>query len=65
MTYVRALKPDEVPVLVMVSDFDQIHVYNLRKDHPYKTFRFRQLKKHSRIFILIRLRHPGRGTDGD
>ena len=33
MSYVHALKPEEVPALVMVSDFDQIQVYSLKKDH--------------------------------
>lgn len=53
MSYVRALKPEEVPSLVMVCDFDQIHVYSLKKDHPYKPFRVRQLKNHTRIFSLL------------
>lgn len=41
MSYVRALKPEETPALVMVCDFDQIHVYSLKKEHPYKPFRVR------------------------
>lgn len=53
MGYVRALKPEEVPALVMVCDFDAIQVYNLPKDHPYKPFRVRQLKNHTRIFSLL------------
>lgn len=53
MGYVRALKPEEVPQLVMVSDFDQVRVYNLKKDHPYKPFRVRQLKNHTRIFGFL------------
>ena len=53
MGYVRALKPEEIPVLVMVCDFDQIQVYNLIKDHPYKPFRVRQLRNHTRIFSLL------------
>ncbi len=53
MGYVRALKPEEVPALVMVCDFDQVQVYSLKKDHPYKPFRVRQLKGHTRIFSLL------------
>ena len=53
MAYVRALRPEEVPALVMVSDFDLVQVYNLKKDHPYKPFRVRQLKGHTRIFSLL------------
>jgi len=53
MSYVHALKPEEVPALLMVSDFDQIQVYSLKKDHPYKPFRVRQLKGHTRIFSLL------------
>ena len=53
MSYVHALRPEEVPALLMVSDFDQIHVYSLKKDHPYKPFRVRQLRNHSRIFSLL------------
>ena len=41
ISYVRALKPEETPALVMVCDFDQIHVYSLKKEHPYKPFRVR------------------------
>lgn len=61
MRYVRALPPDDVPQLVMVSDFDKVQVYNLRKDHPYKPFRVRQLKGHVRIFGLL----AGYGQDSD
>ena len=53
ISYVRALKPEEAPALVMVCDFDQIHVYSLKKDHPYKPFRVRQLRNHTRIFSLL------------
>ena len=53
MSYVHALKPEEVPALLMVSDFYQIQVYSLKKDHPYKPFRARQLKQHTRIFSLL------------
>lgn len=53
MSYVHALKPEEIPVLVMCCDFDKIEVFNLRKDHPYKPFKVSQLKQHVRIFGLL------------
>lgn len=53
MTYVHSLKPDEIPTLVLVSDFDKIHVYNLKKNHPYKPLRVSQLKSRVRIFGLL------------
>lgn len=61
MSYVRALKHEEQPVLVMVSDFNQIEVYNLQKKHPYKPFKVSQLKRRTRIFGLL----AGYGTDSD
>ncbi|MHC1787338.1 MAG: type IIL restriction-modification enzyme MmeI [Christensenellales bacterium] len=61
MGYVHALRPEEVPVLVMVSDFDRIQVYNLRKNHPYKPFTLSQLKAHARIFGLL----AGYGQDSE
>jgi hypothetical protein len=53
MTYVHSLKPDEIPVLVLVSDFEKFHVYNLKKNHPYKPFKVSQLKSRVRIFGLL------------
>lgn len=53
MSYVHALKPEDIPVLVMCCDFDKIEVYNLKKDHPYKPFKVSQLKQHVRIFGLL------------
>lgn len=53
MAYVHALKPDEIPVLLMCCDFDKVHVWNLKKDHPYKPFKVTQLKQHVRIFGLL------------
>ncbi len=61
MQYVRALKPEEQPVLVMVSDFDTIRVYNTTKQHHYKPFRVTTLKPHVRIFGLL----AGYGLDAD
>ncbi|MHC1787428.1 MAG: DNA methyltransferase [Christensenellales bacterium] len=61
MSYVRALKPEEAPALVMVCDFDQVQVYSLKKDHPYKPFRVRQLRQHTRIFSLL----AGYGTQDE
>ncbi len=53
MNYVLNLPPEDQPVLLMVSDFDKVEVYNLRKDHSYKPFRITQLKQHVRIFGLL------------
>lgn len=53
MSYVHALKPEEIPVLVMCCDFEKIEVWNLKKDHPYKPFKVSQLKQHVRIFGLL------------
>ena len=61
MSYVHALRPEEVPVLVMVSDFDKVQVYNLRKGHPYKPFKVSQLKNHVRIYGLL----AGYGLDNE
>lgn len=59
MQYLRALKPEEQPVLVVVSDFDTIKVYNTSKEHHYKSFRVSNLKSHVRIFSLL----TGHGAD--
>jgi len=61
MQYVRALRPEEQPVLVMVSDFDTIRVYNTTKQHHYKPFKVATLKPHVRIFGLL----AGYGLDAD
>ncbi|MCC5911786.1 MAG: class I SAM-dependent DNA methyltransferase [Clostridiaceae bacterium] len=53
MDYIHALKPEEIPKLVMVCDFNKIEVYNLEKDHRYKPFKVTQLKQHVRIFGII------------
>lgn len=53
MDYVHALKPEEKPELVMVSDFEKIEVYNLKKDIKYKPFKVNQLKNHIRIFGVV------------
>ena len=53
MQYLHALKPEEQPALVVVSDFDTIKVYNTSKEHHYKTFRVSSLKSHVRIFSLL------------
>lgn len=53
MEYVHSLKPEETPELVMVSDFETIRVYNLKKDFHYKPFKVSQLKKHVRIFGVL------------
>lgn len=61
MQYVHALKPEEQPVLVLVSDFDTLRVYNTLKQHHYKPFRVATLKPHIRIFSLV----AGYGADSD
>lgn len=48
--YLKALKIEEAPKLIMVSDFKTIEVYNLEKDIKYKPFKLSQLKNHVRIF---------------
>lgn len=53
MDYVHALKPEEKPELVVVSDFDKIEVRNLKKDIKYKPFKVSQLKNHVRIFGVV------------
>lgn len=53
MSYVHALKVEEIPKLVMLCDFDKIEIYNLDKDHRYKPFKVSQLKNHVRIFANI------------
>ena len=61
MQYLRALKPEEQPVLVVVSDFDTIKVYNTSKEHHYKSFRVSNLKSHVRIFSLL----TGHGAESE
>ncbi len=53
MSYVQSLKPEEMPKLVMVSDFNKIEVYNLEKNHKYKPFKATQLKSRVRIFGVV------------
>ena len=53
MTYLQALKPEETPKLLMLSDFDVVRVINLEKKQPYKTFKVPDLRKHLRIFRLL------------
>lgn len=53
MRYVQSLKPEEVPQLVMVSDFNKIEVHNLEKGHKYKPFKVTQLKSKVRIFGVV------------
>ena len=59
MAYTRALKPEDQPALILVSDFDTIRVYNTSKQHHYKPFRVSSLKAHVRIFSLL----TGRDAD--
>lgn len=53
ITYAKCLKPDEYPELLMVSDFDQIQVTNLRTGQTFQKFKLNQLKKHIRMFGIV------------
>ena len=53
MGYVHSLKPEEIPVLVVVCDFDKMQVYNLDKDHRYKPFKVSRIKNYVRIFGIL------------
>ena len=53
MAYVHSLKQEEIPVLLVVSDFDKMQVYNLEKDHRYNPFKISQIRKYVRIFGLL------------
>jgi hypothetical protein len=59
MAYTRALKPEDQPALILVSDFDTFRVYNTAKQHHYKPFKLSSLKAHVRIFSLL----TGRDAD--
>jgi hypothetical protein len=48
--YLKCLKPEEYPELLMVSDFDYIQVTNLRTMQSFKKFKINQLKNHIRMF---------------
>ncbi|NLB71332.1 MAG: class I SAM-dependent DNA methyltransferase [Chloroflexi bacterium] len=53
MNYVRGLKPEEIPRLIMVCDFYKIQIFNYDKKHPYKPFKITELRKHLRIFSRL------------
>lgn len=53
MKYVHSLKAEEVPVLVVVSDFDKMQVYNLEKSHRYNSFKVSQIKKYIRTLGFL------------
>ncbi len=61
MQYLRALKPEDQPALVVVSDFDTIKVYNTSKQHHYKAFKVSNLKSRVRIFSLL----TGHGAESE
>lgn len=61
MGYVHSLKPDEIPTLVVVCDFDRMQVYNLEKDHRYKPFKISRMKNNVRTFGIL----AGYGTTDD
>lgn len=54
MDYYMSLKNEELPELIMCCDFDKIQVYNTKKNIKYKIFRLKDLKKHIRIFSILR-----------
>ncbi|MDI9497677.1 MAG: N-6 DNA methylase [Bacillota bacterium] len=51
--YVRNLKPEEQPKLLMVCDFDWIEVTNLRTMHHYRRFRVSQLRRYLSMFGIL------------
>ena len=53
VTYSRCLKPDEYPELLMVCDFDQIQVTNLRTGQTFQKYKLNQFKKHLRMFGIV------------
>ncbi|NLW71414.1 MAG: class I SAM-dependent DNA methyltransferase [Chloroflexi bacterium] len=53
LAYLKALKPEESPRLLMLSDFNEIRVFNLEKKHPYKPFKVSELRRHTRVFSRL------------
>ncbi len=47
--YVKCLKPDEYPELLLVSDFEWIQVTNLKTMQTFKQYKLKDLKKHIRM----------------
>lgn len=47
--YVKCLKPDEYPELLLVSDFEWIQVTNLKTMQTFKQYKLKDLKKHVRM----------------
>jgi len=47
--YVKCLKPDEYPELLLVSDFEWIQVTNLKTMKTFKQYKLKDLKKHVRM----------------
>ena len=50
MDYVRTLPPVEYPHIVVVSDFQHFHVYNLEKDNALTEFALKDLRKYVTLF---------------
>lgn len=48
--YVKCLKPEEYPELLMVSDFEYIQVTNLKTMQTFNKFKISTLSKHIRMF---------------
>ena len=50
MDYVRTLPPVDYPHIVVVSDFQHFHVYNLEKDNALTEFALKDLRKYVTLF---------------
>jgi hypothetical protein len=53
MDYLKCLKPEEYPELLMVSDFENIQVTNLKSMKSFNSFKLSQLKKYVRMFGIL------------
>lgn len=53
VTYSKCLKPDEYPELLLVCDFDQLQVTNLRTGQTFQKFKLNQFKRHLRMFGIV------------
>lgn len=51
--YVKCLKPEEYPELLMVSDFEYIQVTNLKTMQTFNKFKISTLSKHIRMFACL------------
>lgn len=53
MGYVTNLAPEEQPQLLLVSDFSQFQVTNIRTGQTFKVFKLNKLKDHLRMFGIL------------